>query len=531
MKHNLLISVLFVVFSASFSFGQTTYYLGVGEPTDPQAASCASCHASGGIGQPIFEEWKNTRHAVAQDSVSSSYFGYDCLGCHNTGWDVTKTNYGADEYVQFDSTATPNYVITDAVKFNRVKNVQCEACHGPLGTVDGVLDNSHWGFWTNTTNVPNFTAEMCGTCHDGGHHPYYTEWSQSLHATGPSSFLRNRQTNGECFRCHFAEDFIAYLEDPDYNGVTFQATKDDATLDALTCVTCHDPHSRENVAQLRLPINGQRVICDVCHTAEIDSVDINSTPHHSTSEALSGSELFGYRYPGVTYTNSAHTYAALNRCVDCHVVSSPFNSVTGVAVTGHTFAPRTEACVRCHADYYTVVDTSNVEKRFDYRGTQTRTDSLMTLLQSKLDQATPEDSATLEFKEAKYNLLSAKAEGSTGIHNTRLVQQLLRDAIARFIPTNVETEEGIPTQFNLSQNYPNPFNPSTEIKFSIPDGSNVKLTIYDAIGKQVAVVINDYYAAGNYKIKWNAGQFSSGVYFYKIETKNFSMVKKMVLIK
>ncbi|NCS87686.1 MAG: hypothetical protein AUK34_04115 [Ignavibacteria bacterium CG2_30_36_16] len=531
MKQNIHFSLLFVVFTSVLSFSQTTYYLGVGQPTDPQASSCASCHASGGIGQPVYEEWKNTRHAVAQDSVSSSYFGYDCLGCHNTGWDFAQNNYGADEYVLKDTSANPNYVITDPVNFNRVKNVQCEACHGPLGTSERVLDNSHWGFWSGTTNLPNFTAEMCGTCHDGEHHPFYTEWNMSAHASGPPPFMRNRATNGECFYCHFAEDFVAFLDDPNYNGVTFQATKNDAELDVLTCVTCHDPHANNNPGQLRTPISGQQVICDVCHTVQEDSVNVDDTPHHSTSEALSGAPNFGYQYEGKTYQNSAHTYAALERCIDCHVHPTPFNAQTGTAFTGHTFEPRVQACVRCHADYYAVVDTSNAETRFDYRGTQSKTDSLINTLQAKLNQATSADSATIEFKRAKYNLLSAQAEGSTGIHNTRLVQELLRDAISRFNPTGVEIGEGVPTQYGLSQNYPNPFNPSTEIKFSLPEASNVKLIIYDAIGKEVAVIVSDYYSAGNYKIKWNAGNYASGIYFYKIDANNFQMVKKMVLVK
>jgi TctA family transporter len=83
----------------------------------------------------------------------------------------------------------------------------------------------------------------------------------------------------------------------------------------------------------------------------------------------------------------------------------------------------------------------------------------------------------------------------------------------------------------LSQNYPNPFNPSTEIKFSLPEASNVKLTIYDAIGKQVAVLVNDYLATGSYRYTWNASNLASGIYFYRIEAKNFNMVKKMVLLK
>jgi hypothetical protein len=169
---------------------------------------------------------------------------------------------------------------------------------------------------------------------------------------------------------------------------------------------------------------------------------------------------------------------------------------------------------------------------FDYRGTQSRTDSLISILQTKLKNANHNDSLTTSFKQANYNLLSIQGEGSHGIHNTRLVQKLLRDAIARFTPTSVLNEPGItPDKYELSQNYPNPFNPSTTIKFSIPESGNVKVTVYDAVGRVVVTLTNNFYQAGNYKIEWNATSYASGIYFYRLEAKNFNTVRKMVLIK
>jgi hypothetical protein len=124
------------------------------------------------------------------------------------------------------------------------------------------------------------------------------------------------------------------------------------------------------------------------------------------------------------------------------------------------------------------------------------------------------------------------AEGSHGIHNTRLVQKLLNDAIARFSPTSVLNEAGMtPNKYELVQNYPNPFNPSTTIKFSIPESGNVKVTVYDAIGRVVVTLTNNVYQTGSYKIEWNASSYASGIYFYRLESRNFNMVKKMVLVK
>ncbi len=94
----------------------------------------------------------------------------------------------------------------------------------------------------------------------------------------------------------------------------------------------------------------------------------------------------------------------------------------------------------------------------------------------------------------------------------------------------------IPEKFNIYQNYPNPFNPSTKIKFDIPSGLNglnskVRLSVYNSLGKEIAELVNENLSAGSYETEFDASDFSSGVYFYKIETDNFSQTKSMFLIK
>jgi hypothetical protein len=85
--------------------------------------------------------------------------------------------------------------------------------------------------------------------------------------------------------------------------------------------------------------------------------------------------------------------------------------------------------------------------------------------------------------------------------------------------------------FNLFQNYPNPFNPSTTINYSLAKPGNVKLTIYNAIGSKEAVIINEYKPAGNYSVKFNGSNLASGIYFYRLESGNFSLTKKLTLMK
>ena len=89
----------------------------------------------------------------------------------------------------------------------------------------------------------------------------------------------------------------------------------------------------------------------------------------------------------------------------------------------------------------------------------------------------------------------------------------------------------MPTVYSLEQNYPNPFNPSTTIKFAIPEISAVRLTIYNALGQRVAELVNNTLDAGSYSFNWDASGVASGLYFYELNTNNYSSVKKMMLLK
>lgn len=89
----------------------------------------------------------------------------------------------------------------------------------------------------------------------------------------------------------------------------------------------------------------------------------------------------------------------------------------------------------------------------------------------------------------------------------------------------------LPEQFSLYQNYPNPFNPATKIKFAIAQPGFVQLKVFDMLGKEIAALANENLNAGMYEVNWNAVNFPSGVYYYKLISGNFTEVKKMILIK
>lgn len=95
------------------------------------------------------------------------------------------------------------------------------------------------------------------------------------------------------------------------------------------------------------------------------------------------------------------------------------------------------------------------------------------------------------------------------------------------IPTIGKT----PKTFSLSQNYPNPFNPSTQIKIDIPKSSDVKIFIYNMLGKEIVTLVNEKLLPGTYTVDWNASDYPSGVYFYRMMSGNFIQTKQMILLK
>ncbi len=95
----------------------------------------------------------------------------------------------------------------------------------------------------------------------------------------------------------------------------------------------------------------------------------------------------------------------------------------------------------------------------------------------------------------------------------------------------VKISKDIPDHFNLYQNYPNPFNPSTRIRFALPEASNVKIEIYNAIGQRVAVLVNETRPAGYFEVNFDASKMASGLYIYRIQSNKFIQSKKMMLLK
>jgi len=116
------------------------------------------------------------------------------------------------------------------------------------------------------------------------------------------------------------------------------------------------------------------------------------------------------------------------------------------------------------------------------------------------------------------------------------ISKLVNGEMVIFTSAKEENEETIPSSYTLFQNYPNPFNPSTTIRYSIPSNvksetANVKLVVFDVLGRVVATLVDKQQKPGNYEVQFNASNFTSGVYFYRLQSGSFVESRKMILLK
>ena len=150
---------------------------------------------------------------------------------------------------------------------------------------------------------------------------------------------------------------------------------------------------------------------------------------------------------------------------------------------------------------------------------------------SQIGQATSENYYVITADLEKYWLWGFQ---DSPVNMTQTGKDLFVNIVDYMLNTLVSVdEEGItkPESFKLNQNYPNPFNPTTKISYSIPSNENVTLKIYNLLGSEVATLVNEKQAQGSYEVSFNATDLTSGIYFYKITSDNFTQVNKMMLLK
>ena len=124
-------------------------------------------------------------------------------------------------------------------------------------------------------------------------------------------------------------------------------------------------------------------------------------------------------------------------------------------------------------------------------------------------------------------------QGKVAYHNTEYDPRQMTEVITNLLST-VSVDEDIsitPFSFQLEQNYPNPFNPATTLEYTLQNSGEVSLIIYNLLGQEAVKLINEVQQAGHHEVTWNAYDFASGIYFYRLQASDFVQTRKMVLLK
>jgi predicted CXXCH cytochrome family protein len=314
---------------------QTNGFLGYFTAGTKQT-TCGNCH----VGHQ--RDWKTSAHADAwaglQSSGSAQAF---CNACHT----VSQNGNDTDSPAGFTNVPDEAY-----------HDVQCESCHGP--GYDHVVEPDLPG------NVPLPRLRVtgvgddgtCAECHQGTHHPFVEEWSQSRH----SHVLAAEAGRVECASCHEARAALATWG-YDVKYVERDSTGAASYFPPTTCGLCHDPHGSANSAQLRFPIDvasPDQNLCVRCHLRRIEPAPASSRgaqPHAPQGAIFYGEG--GYRNNQVMTTHRDAT-ANPRQCAGCHVVAfEREDPTTGETIfsTGHTFRP-----IPCLVDGEPVADNSCV---------------------------------------------------------------------------------------------------------------------------------------------------------------------------
>ena len=148
------------------------------------------------------------------------------------------------------------------------------------------------------------------------------------------------------------------------------------------------------------------------------------------------------------------------------------------------------------------------------------------------------DTIILNPKEEKEIVYTFDVDYNIGITQADTIEFFITDNKSVFLTKQFILQYSLPTEYKLEQNYPNPFNPTTKIRYSIPstllslgEGLGVRLIVYDILGNEVTTLVNEQKEPGYYELDFNASQFASGVYIYRLQAGSYASTKKMMVLK
>ena len=467
--------------------------------------------------------------SLAKAATNSRSLAKGCSGCHVTGLTLDQTTDG--EWVAHGANLldeniaaykdNPSYFDLDQDgKLDQI-NTGCERCHGPgAGHVAGGWSGTpgNRGIINPALKTTDEANNICGMCHSRGKSLPNNTFSfpyddQNMKSWTPGDLVSTYYTDGGGYwgdsktsKKHHQQFYDFYRS----SKPTFQFHK-------VTCYECHDVHNTEkhhirttieeelpDNSKINIPVNNDNnTLCLACHATHGDFAGISKTmvANITNADSLAAIKTIVMQHTHHPYDPDGPT--ASSRCSKCHMAKTA-KSAIAYDIHGHTF------------------EVLAPEKTLDYN--------------------MPNSCAVSCHGKASYPNLAIPIVDADFTDWSGANQQALASVLkAYYGPNGIWWKTGttgikyvdfnIPDNFNLSQNYPNPFNPTTNINFSVPEAGNVKVVIYDAIGNQVEVLVDEYKAAGNYRVNWNAGNYASGVYFYRMQSNNYTNIKKMVLMK
>jgi hypothetical protein len=536
----------------------------------------------------IFEEGLNgtlSSH-YSESCISCHTTGYD-PDADNDGFDDF-------DFVFPDSLYPGVYDLTVAAYPEAMArgNIQCESCHGPgsghNGLIEGIAkslstddcawchdDGTHHAFPEQWDHSGEDASEFDGRGFEGGH--------------AKGAFVQSAGTRSGCSPCHSGAGFIEWVEEgrptdengsPDDTEILPEATN-------ISCAVCHDPHDATNEHQLRIASvttlgDGTQVtfekygtgsLCMQCHRSRRQASTYaedpdNASSHYGAHHGPEADLLLGVNAPnfGIQFPSSPHGVAVLpgedhtNACVNCHMagndeVADEEGNIK--VVGGHSWNmndaegnDNVAACAPCHGDFgpsfkdklYYINGNADIDGDGIEEGLQVEIhglmDSLATLLpkneEGEVELVRGDSTLTPAITRSAYVYFWIEEDRSSGIHNPAFAVSLLKaaiEALGGVVSVDYPKDGAMPQEYKLSQNYPNPFNPTTTIEYTLPKQSMVTITIYDAIGNEIERLYSGEKAPGTYSIQWNAANYASGIYFYKLSADAFVQVKKMLLLK
>ena len=543
-------------------------YIGVGfmggggvSISDPK---CGLCHLN------MEQEWINTPHAtIFQGAINGTdprqtHYSSTCIGCHTTGYDTNAVNGGFDDVKKASGWTFPtSYVDTNFThlyntshQLAQLATIGCENCHGPGSEHNG-----------DPAGISvSLDVKVCAQCHDAPtHHSIVREYELSGHGMNKVQEEDSGVNRSSCAKCHNGTGFYKYA-----TGQTLTGTY--GTM-PIGCASCHDPHSEANTHQLRTlssvtlmngfktPAAGTGSLCMNCHQSRREATSYTKkwashySPHYGTqTDMFYGQNAVQFGDNSITGI-STHTQLA-DACVTCHMSASSGSTAYTLGshtwkmsltdTTNGTVTDNVAVCESCHGPM-TAFDDIKAPEDYDgngkVEGVQTEVKGMLAKLAAILPKnntgAVSTDSADIagnpKYLQAVYDYYYVVNDGSYGVHNAKYTFGILSRALDNL--TGVETiPNKVPTEFALQQNYPNPFNPTTTINFAVPRAENVNITIYNSLGQVIRTLVDNHFSPGTYKVTWDGrnasgAEVSSGVYFYKFTSKNFTQTRKMLMMK